>query len=103
MDKKKQNKIEEDVHTQYFASVSAHVPLDYSDTGDECIDELVMRNNPVVRRAVNVIAAARVTLATVCSPWQQEADTIIEKEESNMPELLDLRYDSSDDDRLCTI
>jgi len=50
------NKIEVDVHTKYF--VSADVPMDDSDTDDECIDEHIMRNNPVVRRAFDTIAAA---------------------------------------------
>jgi len=67
MDDKNQNKIEEDVHTEYFVSVSADVPMDDSDTDDECIDELIMRNNPVILRAVDAIDAARVT---VRSPLQ---------------------------------
>ena len=62
--------------------------MDDSDTDDECIDELIKRNNPVVQRAVDAIAAAPVTLATVCSPWQQEADTMIEKDEYKYCNLL---------------
>jgi len=47
------NKIKEEVHTEYF--VSADVPMDDSDTDDACVDEHIMRNNPVVRRAVDTI------------------------------------------------
>jgi len=64
MDDPHKNKTEEDVHTEYF--VSADVPMGDSDNDDECIDELIKRNNPVVRSAVDAIAPAPVTLATVC-------------------------------------
>mmetsp|Transcript_32280 Transcript_32280/g.35908 ORF Transcript_32280/g.35908 Transcript_32280/m.35908 type:complete len:89 (+) Transcript_32280:51-317(+) len=88
MDDPHKNKTEEDVHTEYF--VSADVPMDDSDTDDECIDEFIKRNNSAIQRAIDSIAAARFTLVLVCSPWQQEADTMIEKDESDMPKLRDL-------------
>ena len=48
---------------------------------DDCIDDLIKKNNPSVRRLIQSIAAARVAETQVCSPWQEEMDLMMAADE----------------------
>ena len=60
----------------------------------ECIDELIKRNNPAVRRAIDSMARARAALSSVRSPWQQEMDEMVAHDELEMPGLQEKLHDS---------
>ena len=62
---------------------------DSSSSDDECIDELIKRNDPRVRRAIDAMARAqdaRAASSPVRSPWQQKMDEMLAEDESDTDE-----------------
>ena len=65
---------------------------------DECIEDLIKRNNPAVRRAIDSMARARAASLPVRSPWQQEMDKIVAQDElDELPDLQERPEDSDSD------
>ena len=50
-------------------------------SGNECIDELIKKNNPKVRRVIESIVASQVAKIAVRSPWQEQMDAMVEADE----------------------